>query len=82
MVQNSIATEVSRILGLVLHRQIGNGEKITRAGEPAWDSLKHVEIMFAIEDHFGVQFTAEELATLDSIEAVIRAVESRLATQA
>ncbi|MCX7672529.1 MAG: acyl carrier protein [Thiobacillaceae bacterium] len=37
---------------------------------PQWDSLRHVELMFALEDAFGVEFTAEELALLDSGEAI------------
>jgi acyl carrier protein len=79
MAQNTVACEVRRILGLVLNRQIDEGEDLVRSQESAWDSLKHVEIMFTIEDHFGVQFNAEELAALDSAEALTRAVESRLA---
>jgi acyl carrier protein len=67
------------MVGLVLNRKVGDGENITRAQESAWDSLKHVEIMFAVEDHFSVKFSAEDLAALDSVSAIASAVERQLA---
>jgi len=43
-----------------------------------WDSLQRVEILFAIEDEFGLQFSEEELAGLDTpkklCEATLRKV--------
>jgi acyl carrier protein len=42
-----------------------------RADVPAWDSLKHIELVFAIEDELEVQFSEAELATLDSVAALI-----------
>lgn len=41
---------------------------------PEWDSLRHVELMFALEDAFGVEFSADELAALDSVEAIVAAL--------
>ncbi len=38
---------------------------------PQWDSLKHINIIFAIEDAFGVQFDEDELAKLTSVSALV-----------
>lgn len=44
-----------------------------------WDSLLRVEIFFAIEEEFGVQFTEEEFISIETpaqlCEAVIKKVE-------
>lgn len=39
-----------------------------------WDSLQRVEILFAIEDEFDVQFSEVELARLDTPEKLYKAV--------
>lgn len=36
-----------------------------------WDSLKKVEILFAIEDEYSIMFEEEELSDLDTPEKVI-----------
>jgi len=74
-----IVAEVRRLMGLILKRDIANTAEVRRDQEPAWDSLKHVEIMFAIEDRFSVKFTAAEFAELASIDQIAAAVESRVA---
>ena len=44
-----------------------------------WDSLKHIEVIFALEDELDMQFPEEEMAELNS---VIRIVERVLARDA
>ena len=36
-----------------------------------WDSLKHIEIIFSIEDELGIQFSEDELAILDNITEIV-----------
>ena len=36
----------------------------------AWDSVAHLELIFALEAEFGVQFSADEIATLSSVAAI------------
>jgi acyl carrier protein len=45
-----------------------------------WDSLKHIEIMFLIEDELNVRFSEEELADLDSVIKIIDAINKQNAT--
>ena len=35
-----------------------------------WDSLRHMELMLALEMRFGVQMTTDVMPTLISIEAI------------
>jgi acyl carrier protein len=40
----------------------------TRAAElPGWDSLAHINAMFAVENEFGVEFPGDEFARLETI---------------
>ena len=75
----SLLAEVRRLLGLVLRRPISDGENPSRAADPSWDSLKHIEIVFLLEDHFELRFTDQELEQLLDAERIARIVEARLA---
>ncbi len=41
-----------------------------------WDSLRHVQLILALEDEFGVSVPIEQLGDLVTIRAVITAVEA------
>jgi acyl carrier protein len=44
-----------------------------------WDSVRHVMLVLAIEDSFGIAFKEEEIWATMSFPALTKAVESRLA---
>ncbi len=46
----------------------------SRVNIPQWDSLKHVEVMFAIEDALGVEFSESELAELSNVSSIVTAI--------
>lgn len=62
------------VLRVVLKQPFDNDADITRQNTPSWDSLKHIEIMFALEDELGVAFSEEELAKLDGVQKIVEAV--------
>jgi acyl carrier protein len=73
----AVHAEVLRVLGLVL--EIDPPESVlVRETCPEWDSLKHVQIVFALEDAFGVAFSLEELAELNDSGTITRHVADRL----
>jgi acyl carrier protein len=42
---------------------------------PEWDSLKQINLVFALEDVFGVQFSEKQILEMKSVERIVRAVE-------
>jgi acyl carrier protein len=52
----------------------------TTAGEvPGWDSLSHINVVLAVEKHFGVRFKAPEVLRLKNIGDLQRLVDSKVA---
>ena len=45
-------------------------DEMTSADVPGWDSVAHVNLMFTIEQTFGVQFKGNELAEFANIGAL------------
>jgi acyl carrier protein len=39
----------------------------TQANTPAWDSIAHLNLVFEIEDTFGVRLSSEEIPTATSV---------------
>jgi acyl carrier protein len=44
----------------------------------SWDSLQHLNLMLALEQEFGVQFTPEEIESLTSVQSIIRLLNLKL----
>ncbi len=53
-----------------------SGGDIRREDTPAWDSLKHIDLIFLLEDEFGVVLSEEEMHKLDSLSAIVSLLES------
>lgn len=42
-----------------------------------WDSLRHLNLVVALEEEFGVTFTAGDISTLTSYKAILDALEHK-----
>lgn len=73
------ADEIRRLLGIILERPVGPSENPSSSSDPKWDSLRHVELVFLLEDHFRIRFTPEDLTQLGDLRQVIQTVEARCA---
>jgi acyl carrier protein len=67
---------VSQILGL-------RPEEINEQSSPetiaGWDSLKHMNLILALEEEFGVSFTDEEIMSMVSVELILDTLTRRAA---
>jgi acyl carrier protein len=72
---DEIEVAVRTVLGTVFGRQVANDERLSAKTEPAWDSLRHVEVLLAVEGALDVRFDEDELAQLDSVEKLVRSVK-------
>lgn len=71
----SIQDTVLQVASSVLKHEVQADS--TRENTPRWDSLKHVELVFAIEDELGIQFDEAELGQLDSVQAIVRLAQRK-----
>jgi acyl carrier protein len=44
-----------------------------------WDSMSHVTMLMAVEDHFKIEFKPYEIANLVNVGALVSLVEKKLA---
>ena len=69
-------TRVRQVLEAVLSTDL-SGVDVSRETVDLWDSIKHVEIIFALEDEFAVEFSEEEMAELSTLAAIVQAFEAK-----
>jgi acyl carrier protein len=52
-------------------------DKTTAADIPEWDSLAHINLIIALENSFGIQFTSEEVTSMANVGDLFRLLERR-----
>jgi acyl carrier protein len=74
-----VKQRVDEIVALVL--QVGAATATTAARDvtPEWDSLKHVELMFTVEQAFNIEFSGKEMADARSTDTLVEVVIAALA---
>ena len=50
----------------------------TAADLPGWDSMKHIEIIIAIEQKYGVRFSSRQVEGLRSVGDLVAAIDQKL----
>lgn len=80
MSRAEIQAAVADLLSITIGRPMAPNEPVTRDREPTWDSLKHVQLILLLEEHFGVQFSEEEMGSLGSSDEIVKAIEEKSGT--
>lgn len=73
---NQVEQRVRDLMGIVFRRDVSEIEHVDRENISEWDSFKHVELIFAIEDEFDVSFSQDILGRLHNIDDICAAIES------
>jgi len=53
------------------------GPESSQQSVKEWDSVKHIYVMFALEEEFDIQFTDDELINLSSAAGLVEAVSAK-----
>ena len=77
--------EIQETVKGILARELGIdaatvGDETTVDNSALWDSLKHVDIVFAIQDAFGLQFHPREIDEMYSYREIVDTLVRRLIT--
>jgi acyl carrier protein len=78
MTTAEVEAAVREAMSLVLEPSELHDGDIIRAETPSWDSLKHVELVFTVEDACQVSLESSGLGELDSLADIVAAVRAQL----
>lgn len=80
MNRDTIAATIQGIVRDVLDNEtLALSDQMTAADVDNWDSLSHISIITAIEQHYGIRFTLGELDSFHEIGDLITMVDRKLA---
>ena len=82
MTSESPETIQNRLCGVftkVFAAKIDYQPDLKRTDAKGWDSLKHVELMIALEAEFGIRVDGADATAMTGIPQVIEIVEGKLA---
>jgi acyl carrier protein len=57
---------------------INIGPEMTANDVEGWDSLSHVNLILAIENHFNIHFTQKELRSHKKVGDLTQSIESKI----
>ena len=81
---NNLEQVMGEVTGIF--RDVLNNDSIqmkyetSAADVPEWDSLNHIEIITAIERHFGIRFNFSELQKFQNVGQMCENIVSKLQT--
>jgi acyl carrier protein len=44
----------------------------------AWDSLKHMDLIVALEEEFHIEFSSDEIVELTSYDLIVETIKSKI----
>ena len=56
------------------------GDNASQLDLTGWDSVRHMNVVLALENDFDIEFTDAELPTLNSLPLLVAAIEKRTAS--
>ncbi len=67
-------TKLNQLIAAILHIPLnGVVDQLAMSDVETWDSLQHMNLIASLEQEFGVEFTFEEIVSMQSV-AVIKNV--------
>lgn len=68
MTERDLDRTISEILSRILALEIAPGQQVHRKDVDRWDSLKNLEIVFALESALGVTFDEEDITSVEGAD--------------
>lgn len=74
----NIQEETIKVIAKVLEVDIAEVNEDTAVGDiPAWDSLRQIMIISALEEYFDIQFEPEIIMDMEDVSDIVAAIEER-----
>jgi acyl carrier protein len=76
--EQDLSKRVERAFARTFGRQVPFDPQLARSTEPRWTSLKHVELVIALEAEFGLRFDGGDATDMTSVPAIVERLRTRL----
>ena len=77
MSEQAIKKRVRELMSIVFRRELPDADAINRADISEWDSLKHIELIFMLEEEFQLKFDEGDFEGLASLTHIVEILERK-----
>ncbi len=77
MSEAAIYAVLTEIFRDVFMKDVALSPALTARDVPGWDSFKQIEIIVALEEHYGIKFHTKELDSLHSVGDLVRVLAGK-----
>lgn len=79
MAYEQVMSEVQEIFRDITDNHTINLKEVTTSDDiEEWDSLTHIQLVVAIESHFKITFTADEIGSYNNVGEMCKGIEKKL----
>src|SRR5688572_16695190 len=83
MHEGHMPSDITQRVGKVIARTFqvadtGTSSEFQMGNPTAWDSVGHMGLILELEDEFGITFATYEMATLQTVPDIVRAIEAKV----
>lgn len=75
-----IYSRLTEIFSDVFDHEVRLAPQMTMEDVDGWDSLNHIRLMIAVEQRFGIKFSAAEVASFLNVGQLVDLIRSKLET--
>jgi acyl carrier protein len=75
MIEQNIRTIIARELNV---DQCDTTARLAYGEIPEWTSASHMNVIIAVEEEYGIEFSPDDIADLTDIDAIVAAVRERV----
>lgn len=74
----NILAEINELFKVIFEKEDLEISRETNAEDiEEWDSLKHINIIVMLEEHFKIQFEIDEIIELECVGDMVNVIESK-----
>ncbi len=67
----TIEEQVAKIFSVLFQKEINSNDSIAKGEDALWDSMKHIEIIMAVEEELDVSFAPQDIPKLTSMKLIV-----------
>ena len=79
MSDDKVLSDVTSVFRDIFLREVVLKPEYTAADVAGWDSFKHIEIIMAIEERFGIKFSTKDLDGMKSVGDLLNQIKAKVA---
>lgn len=77
MRKSNLKLEIVSLMEALFGVELKDDRPVSREGVSKWDSIKHVELIFLLEDEYEVEFSEQEMSEIGDLDTIVSLIDAK-----